>query len=78
MEPSLREKKTSAELKDRMGIVANGGVLKRKTMRWFGYMEKQGQRRGQERLSWKWFCLEEEDCGGYPGLPGAPLRFFPG
>ena len=37
---SLREKKTSAELRDRMGIEAIGGVLKRNRLRWFGHVER--------------------------------------
>ena len=37
---SLREKKTSVELRDRMGIETIGSVLKRNRLRWFGLVEK--------------------------------------
>ena len=34
---SLREKKTSVELRDRMDIEAIDSVLKRNRLRWFGH-----------------------------------------
>ena len=37
---SIREEKTSAELRDRMGIEVIGSVLKRNRLRWFGHVER--------------------------------------
>ena len=38
----LREKKTSVELRDMMGLEAIGNVLKRNRLRWFGHVERKG------------------------------------
>ena len=37
---SEREKKSSAELRNRMGIEAIYSVLKRNRLRWFGHVDK--------------------------------------
>ena len=76
---SLREKKSSAELKDRMGIEALGSVLKRNRLSWFGhverkdkedwvrkymYMEVEGARsRGRPRKTWLEVVRNDEGIG---------------
>ena len=39
----MREKKTSLELRDRMGIEAIGNVLKKNRLRWFGNVERKSK-----------------------------------
>ena len=41
---SLREEKTSDELRDRMGVEAIGSVLKRNRLGWFDHVERKEKR----------------------------------
>ena len=64
---SLREKKTSAEFTDRLGIETIGSVLKRNRWRWFGQREKRKRGLGEEmhiRLKKTWLEVVKDDLKG--------------
>ena len=53
---SLREKKSSAEPRERIGMEAIGSVLKRNRLKWFGHVER------KDKKDWarKCMCMEVE------------------
>ena len=54
----FREKKTSAEVRDRMGIQAIGSVLNRNRLKWFGHVKRKEKkdwvRKYMHMEIWRW------------------------
>jgi hypothetical protein len=57
---SLRDKLTSAELREKMGVKAIGVVVRRNRLRWFGHVER------KENADWVRKCMEMEVPGTRP------------